>query len=80
MNNRAQAHCIWATELHAKLFYCPCIVCNVHVVYKENGFGYMAIVRQLSVNSMGDARWEVQGTVNYILNGDVSSLANQNHF
>ena len=80
MKNQAQAHWIWATELHANLVYCLCIVCNVHVVYKENGFGYMAIVRELSVNSMGDARREVQGTVNYILNGDVSSLANQNHF
>ena len=80
MNNRAQAHWIWVTELHAKLVYCLCIVCNVHVVYKENGFGYMAIVMELSVNSMGDTRREVQGTVNYILNGDVSSLANQYHF
>ena len=80
MNNPSQAHCIWATELHAKLVCCLCIVCNFHEVYKENGFGYMAIVRELSVNSMGDARREVQGTVNYILNGDVSSLASQNHF
>lgn len=59
---------------------CVLFVIHVHVVYKENGFGYMAIVRELSVNSMGDARREVQGTVNYILNGDVSSLASQNHF
>lgn len=80
MNYPSQAHWIWATELHAKLVCCLCIVCNFHEVYKENGFGYMAIVRELSVNSMGDARREVQGTVNYILNGDVSSLASQNHF
>ncbi|XP_068711084.1 uncharacterized protein [Montipora foliosa] len=43
---------------------------TIDTIYKENGFGYMAIVRELSVNSMGDARREVQGTVNYILNGD----------
>ena len=42
------------------------------IVYKEQGFGYMAIVRDLAEKSMADARQEVQATNNYMANGDVS--------
>ena len=42
------------------------------VVYKEQGFGYLRIVRERAEKSMADARREVQATNNYITNGDVS--------
>ena len=53
-------------------------ICNIYphtvLVYKDNGFGYMGTVRELTENSMAEARREVQGTHRYILNGDVSKL------
>ena len=42
------------------------------LVYKDDGFGYLATVRELTQKSMGDARREVQETPKYITNGDVS--------
>ena len=53
-------------------------LCNpaIHfvLVYNDEGFGYLSIVQEIAVKAMADARSEVQGTQNYIVNGDVSKL------
>ena len=35
-------------------------------VYKDEGFGYLSIVRDLAAKSMADVRREIRGTPNYI--------------
>lgn len=42
------------------------------LVYRDQGFGYISIVRDLAQKSMADARRGVQATPHYITNGDVS--------
>ena len=52
------------------------IAYNVNfVVYKGDGFGYMATVREQCAKSMEEARREIQRTFSYLMNGDVSRFA-----
>lgn len=48
------------------------------LVYKDSGFGYIGIVRDLAKKSKEDARREVEVTPNYTANGDVSKLTHRN--
>ena len=48
------------------------------VGYKDSGFGYIGIVRDLAKKSKEDARREVEVTPNYTANGDVRKLTHRN--
>ncbi|CAH3162570.1 unnamed protein product [Porites lobata] len=43
---------------------------TVDTIYKDSGFGYIGIVRDLAKKSMEDARREVEVTAYYTANGD----------
>lgn len=47
------------------------------LVYKDSGFGYIGVVRDLAKKSKEDARREVEVTPNYTANGDVSKLTHR---
>ena len=45
------------------------------MVYKDDGFGYMATVLEQYAKSMEEAKRETQETFSYLMNGDESIFA-----
>ena len=65
-------HLIFITKKDSLYLPVSKMYLSFFLVYKDDGFGYLAIVSEHTHKSMADARREVQETPNYIANGDVS--------